>query len=792
MPANLFHIDPADKSMYFLSQIFGSVGNVLPGAPSAFMNSLFLTINTIALTVGAIVVVYTTVVGLMMTAHEGEFLGKKWSGLWVPIRMVAGVVSLFPAASGYSTLQVIIMWIIVQGVGAANTLWTAAVVASGQGTPTVSVASNNMIGVSTAMKSLFQGLVCEATFNMNPTGVVNDTEIKLAHDDVASNPFNVNSTTYLLGKAGACGTLTKCSQSESCPSGQEQSQGCALCKTQNEVLQSQIIPQLRSIAQKVAQADSEYLAFYYTANQTTRGNPGPPASGWITEYCKKQNFNVAEKNATCCVPPAEPQFPIQYCMQLPPRIFPTPYQKTGQVSPGMNPDANGELSWAEQWALFPMLTGQSAPVDITAINNTSGINFITINSQVYVSALLTAAAANAPPPKSNTFDTQLAINSGWITAGIYFYNIVNAVTQESTKDIKKFSVSQPGNEVMENTYRNNYTAAGQFLTDISGSSTASSPTSAYDSVLNDFSGSLTASFMQMLQGAAASHLGIHDTPLLRVATFGQNLLIIAQLFYVVIMASAALFAAVAAFPTTMFGGFGNITGAIEIFKAVNSLLMPALYLLLGALMTMGALLGMYVPMIPFVVFTASVIGWFIAVIEAMVAAPIIALGIMSPGGQSEVFGRAEPSLMIIFNLFLRPTLMVFGLLVASFLANVVIKFICMGFIYVKWNVMTLLPGLVEEVIFIGIFASVVFTSMNQVFTLIHHIPERILTYIGGQPMQYGEAQAAQAMKQAVEAAAGGAAQAGKGTAEGAVKTGVGIAKKHAKEAEDKLKLNKKI
>jgi hypothetical protein len=93
----------------------------------------------------------------------------------------------------------------------------------------------------------------------------------------------------------------------------------------------------------------------------------------------------------------------------------------------------------------------------------------------------------------------------------------------------------------------------------------------------------------------------------------------------------------------------------------------------------------------------------------------------------------------------------------------------MGFQLAMKDVMTQLPGLVEEMIFIAIFTSLVFTSMNQVFTLIHHIPERILTYIGGQAQQFGEGQAAQAMKGAVEGAAGGAAGAGKSSSEGAGK-----------------------
>ncbi len=816
MPANLFTIPANDQSMFFLSQIFGAVGSVLPGESSNFMTALFLTINTIALTVGAIIVIYTTVVGLMMTAHEGEFLGKKWSGLWVPIRMVAGVASLFPAASGYSMIQVVIMWIIVQGIGAADTLWSAAVTSAVAstvfGTPSdqsVAGTTNSMIGVSTQMQTLFSSLVCEQTSLMGPV-VPADSEINfhppIPPDQHVPNNFDYNSTTYQIGLNGVCGVLTKCSVSTQCAN-QPDAGACKLCQAQNEVLANTILPTLRNFAEKFKLADSQYLVFYYTANQMG-DHRTPKATGWIEGYCGKNNLSIKEENATCCVPPAQAPPPPSptYCLpETPPsaiRTFPKPYQTAGQVSNGMSIGSNSELAWAERWAILPILAGGTTPpVDFSSLSpgQLSVVDFITSTSNQYTNALLKVANDIAGEPGNNPlndnkkFDPDQAKGYGWITAGTYFYKVVGLVANSLSKNMMPFSVSTPQDEVMQNTYRSNYTAAGQFLQDIAavtggggssgggssgggssgggGSSTGSSlPSSAsmFSGPLNSVNGTLVDDFMQMLQGAAALNPGVHrNSPLLLIATFGQNLLIIAQVFYVLLIIIGVLAAATLSISEAVVLGVGNITVPLEVFKALTSILYPALYLLLGALMTMGALLGMYIPMIPYVVFTASVIGWFIAVIEAMIAAPIIALGIISPGGQSEVFGRAEPSVMIIFNLFLRPSLMVFGLLIAAMLANVVIKFICMGFQYVLYDVMTLSPGLVEQIIFIAIFASIIFTSINQVFTLIHHIPERILTYIGGQAMQYGEGQAAQAMKQAVEGAAGGLAQAGKGTAEAA-------------------------
>lgn len=822
--ANIFHIDAADKSIYYLSQIFGSVGSVLPGTQSVFMSSLFLAINTIALTVGAVIVVYTTVVGLMMTAHEGEFLGKKWSGLWVPIRMVAGVASLFPAASGYSMIQVVIMWIIVQGVGAADTLWSAAVLSSYGGAVSlqsdlsVAGATTSTIGVNTQMKSLFSSLVCEATYKIKPSLPASAIypEISLKNDNTTNN-FLLDSTSFQMGPSGVCGVLTKCSTTDQCT---DASSGvCALCTTQNNTLGG-IVALFRLYAAAFAQADSDYLVFYYTANKPPPF--GTRATGWMKTYCDKQDppLTVQDLNATCCVAPSASEVP-PYCLPdtstpTGTRSFPKPFQDAGRPSNGMSIGSGSELEWVESWSFLPALVHKDPPLTIATLSKDDFANadFITQAAKAYMDSLTTVASTLSKPAISDSdkFNPTDAINQGWITAGAYFYQLVNLATKTMSASMMPLSVSMPKDEVMQAKYRSNYSAAMDFLQAISanrgvgggggssgtnsgvgsGASSQLPGSTGLDAPLNDVTGTLSQSFMSMLQGAAAANPGIHDTPLLRIATFGQNLLIIAQLFYVLLILVSSIAAGLLAFATFVTLGIGNLTAPLEIYKAVTNVLYPALYLLLGALMTMGALLGMYVPMIPYVVFTASVIGWLIAVVEAMVAAPIIALGILSPGGQSEVFGRAEPSVMIIFNLFLRPTLMVFGLLVASFVANVVIKFICMGFQYAMRDVMTQLPGLVEEIIFIAIFASIIFTSMNQVFTLIHHIPERILTYIGGQAMQFGEGQAAQAMKGAVEGAAGGLAAAGKGTAEGVEKEAQALGARAVKQGKGKGKAGGKM
>lgn len=121
-----FSPPPGDYSVVFLSNIFGMVDGVLHGTGSQIMGAMFGVFNSAVLALGGILVMYTIIVGTMNTAHEGNPLGKNWSSLWVPVRSVAGIGLIVPQASGYCMMQIFVMWVVVQGVGAADKVWDAA------------------------------------------------------------------------------------------------------------------------------------------------------------------------------------------------------------------------------------------------------------------------------------------------------------------------------------------------------------------------------------------------------------------------------------------------------------------------------------------------------------------------------------------------------------------------------------------------------------------------------------------------------------------------------------------
>ncbi len=117
---------PSDVSVVFLTDIFGVVDGVLSGGGSQIMGSMFSIFNASVLALGGIILIYTTIVATLNTAGEGQVLGKNWSSIWIPIRTTIGLSLLFTYPSGYSVLQIFVMWIVVQGVGAADLVWNAA------------------------------------------------------------------------------------------------------------------------------------------------------------------------------------------------------------------------------------------------------------------------------------------------------------------------------------------------------------------------------------------------------------------------------------------------------------------------------------------------------------------------------------------------------------------------------------------------------------------------------------------------------------------------------------------
>ena len=115
-------VDPDDISVrQFLAPLFGEL--VGEGGSDPLV-SLLSTFNGAMLVLAGVLVLYTLVAGTLSTAHDGEMLGKRWSSLWIPIRTTLGAAAITPAiGGGYCVIQALVMWLALQGVGMANSMW---------------------------------------------------------------------------------------------------------------------------------------------------------------------------------------------------------------------------------------------------------------------------------------------------------------------------------------------------------------------------------------------------------------------------------------------------------------------------------------------------------------------------------------------------------------------------------------------------------------------------------------------------------------------------------------------
>jgi len=131
---NQFTPPAGDVSVEYLREIFGGlvdsvIHNTQPGAgqTDGVLGAMFRVYNGAVMFLGMLFVAYTSMKGLVDSAHDGEVLGKKMSSIWVPLRTVGGSALVLPLSSGYSLIQVVILWLAVQGAGIGDSIWTAAI-----------------------------------------------------------------------------------------------------------------------------------------------------------------------------------------------------------------------------------------------------------------------------------------------------------------------------------------------------------------------------------------------------------------------------------------------------------------------------------------------------------------------------------------------------------------------------------------------------------------------------------------------------------------------------------------
>ncbi|NKJ47355.1 hypothetical protein CIC12_11480 [Burkholderia sp. SG-MS1] len=174
---------------------------------------------------------------------------------------------------------------------------------------------------------------------------------------------------------------------------------------------------------------------------------------------------------------------------------------------------------------------------------------------------------------------------------------------------------------------------------------------------------------------------------------------------------------------------GLLTGAGD---GLLSALAPFIVIILITLFFFGAMLSIYIPMLPFMVWFGGVVGWFAVVCESVVAAPLWAFAHLD--GEGEGMGqRTAHGYIFLLNVMFRPVFMMLGFIFGG--AGVVVLGTLLNTMFgvalanAQFDSTT---GLVSIIGYIFLYVSMCLSLVNGAFALINVIPDQVFAWVGGQ------------------------------------------------------------
>ena len=188
---------------------------------------------------------------------------------------------------------------------------------------------------------------------------------------------------------------------------------------------------------------------------------------------------------------------------------------------------------------------------------------------------------------------------------------------------------------------------------------------------------------------------------------------------------------------------------LELFKTMGGAVASIMF-------ATGTTLAILIPMLPMVMYLMAGLGWLFLVVEGMIAAPLIVLGLAHPTSH-DYLGKSQQAFLIYFSIFLRPSLILIGYMFGMMLSYVAIRYLNYGFL---WFASSYVLGfdptigsdestkyLVELIFLIAIIAVYIYVMMivlMHCFSYIHKLPDQVSRWIDSsyQPVAGGGIDAA--------------------------------------------------
>lgn len=627
MAAGVFDVPSTDKSMQYLGMVFGPVA----GLPinSDTNNTLFSQVvyvfNNVVFALSIVIISYTTVIGSLNTAQEGQVLGKKWHPILLPARAALGLYLLIPVSgNGYNWIQVTVMWFIVQGVGAANAIWTQAVTQHAQDG---SIHTDTVVNPKAfeSVFSIFESVVCMEKIN-------NDAQAMAILKEPISyyrhlDKIEFGRPSMIDVEKPLCGAITI------------PTLGTSIMKTG---LDQSTEDRKAIIANAIT-----FIAGTLQGAATDAINGGSSSFANTFSQCSSILSSTALNLAT-----------------------------TFQSLDTVTQDAikNGWIHAGSYYLVLTTGNGSGGKKDLTL--NNSGMDATKLNTLL---------------GSEKSGQLQAAITAAVVAYQAYVTNAVD--TSSNSGELGKLKFDQP-----------------------------SGVGSQAGSIVGLILGGLMETVVQAVNDSMSSGGAFHD-PIISMRDFGASLSIAAESTF-----WGALVAVLLAWAATSIASCINSVG--HAMDYTLQIVVPVAILIISLCWVSGITLCLYVPMIPYLVFTFSALSWIILVIEAMLGAPLIALTLIVPS--EEEIGKAGHAIVILLGLFLRPALMILGFVLAIKLLMVAIQMLNFGF----WSTLMDSTGGANGMGFFALIAVILmYTSIaiglvHEAFSLIYMIPNQALRWMG--------------------------------------------------------------
>ena len=724
-----------DKSVQMLNHIFGDVINKLAldgdiegvNETSNILASMFSVFNSSVLVIGSIIITYIAIIGVIHTANDGVALGRKWSSLWVPVRLVFSALMLLPTTSGYSMIQLFVFMIALWGAGAANSTYKSGI-ETGLFNPEALVKdignkkdTYNLMPLATAY---LENAYCAKLVNNHYSGAqvrildLNTPDLTIPATNGEKRKTNTyqfkdrNNSTNIAGGAAVCGTI---SISEFV------SPGSVGNMTDAEVF-------MLALDKEVTDAK----------NQVLRQQMFQNIDAWVAS---DEEFPVSATSESWN------KLNISKLYQI---VEQSENSISGMVKTKANEylnvtvDADGRMSSDGKMknALNSMVTSLTAEGWSMAGGWFQRLG--TVRSRL--NSIFEAPTGTASKP---TLDGLGKGDTAHQVATMY-----SSVSVKINKLKEQYLGSSPSSGPSQGAMENLVPSAESMLKEPSLVGILNT----LQAKLNNWLNGMMKSFINALVGAdpisnpfvswacgASSEIG---GSLNRMKCVGDGLSSVQGILYAAEFRVKAtnLTAKVAVAGWEGFPGAQYVSNVEPVGVAIDyflaGIVLPIIEKVSKWIGILAFYFGVFLPALPYITFFTVVIGWVLSVIQTSLVAPIWMLMHMQP--EQSFVGSQRQGYLMLMSLFVRPMLALIGLFAAILVSDPVINYVTDAFFSMREALIgsggtaATLGQFWQTFWWIGLYAAVLLPILYMIFGLAQTMPDEILRWVGGGIGSLGE------------------------------------------------------